>query len=89
MNEINYTENGVVIKKKLERIAFAVFKFVYIITAIAVAITYISELLSPTATYCSITSNDWFTLAFMSVVFCIVTEREKKYKAQIAETTES
>ena len=67
--------------KKSEKVLFAFYKTVYIITMIATAVTYILELINPTVTYSSITSSDWSTLCIMSCVFVFITETERKAKA--------
>ncbi len=67
--------------KKSEKVLFAFYKTVYIITMIATAVTYILELVNPTTTYSSITASDWFTLCIMSCVFVFITETERKAKA--------
>ena len=45
---------------------------------IAFVIAYITELVSPTAAYCSITSSDWFTLGLMSCVYVLIADKQKK-----------
>ena len=67
--------------KKSEKVLFALYKTVYIITMIATAVTYILELVNPTTTYSSITASDWSTLCIMSCVFVFITETERKAKA--------
>ena len=67
--------------KKSEKVLFTVFKVIYVLTTAAIVTTYLSELFSPTAVNCSITSNDWLTLGCMSCVFVMITECEKKAKA--------
>ena len=72
--------------KKSEKVLFALYKTVYIITMIATAVTYILELVNPTTTYSSITASDWSTLCIMSCVFVLITETERKAKkAMIAD----
>lgn len=67
--------------KKSERIVYTIFKVVYAISMIAAVVTYVSDLISPTATFCRVTSSDWLTLGIMSCVFVLITESEKKAKA--------
>ena len=71
--------------KKSEKVAFALYKTVYIITMIATAVTYILELINPTVTCSSITSSDWSTLCVMSFAFVLITKIERNAKAQLTE----
>jgi hypothetical protein len=79
-----YEPKGVIIMKKSEKIAFFVFKAVYVVTLITAAVVYFSEFFDPHATFSQITGSDWFGLTFMSVVFGIVLERERRYKKQLS-----
>lgn len=71
--------------KKSEKVAFALYKTVYIITMIATAVTYILELINPTVTCSSITASDWSTLCVMSFAFVLITKIERNAKAQLTE----
>ena len=84
MTETIYRK-GVFIMKKAEKVLYTVFKVIFAITAIAIVITYLRELFGPTVAQPLVTSNDWFTLGYMSCVFVLITEREKKIKALPAE----
>lgn len=67
--------------KKSEKIIFTIFKTVYFMCLIAFVIAYITELVSPTAAYCSITSSDWFTLGLMSCIYVLIADKQKKDKS--------
>ena len=77
----NEHRKEVFIMKKSEKIVFTIFKTVYFMCLIAFVIAYITELVSPTAAYCSITSSDWFTLGLMSCVYVLIADKQKKDKA--------
>ena len=66
--------------KKSQRIGNAIFKMGYVITAVSVMVRYISELLSPTATYSSISGFEWLALGAMTIVFADILFEEKKAK---------
>ena len=69
----------------LTKVLFNAYKVIFALTAIALIVTYIRGLISPTATNAVITGNDWFTLGYMSVVYALITEKEKNAKLQSAE----
>ena len=71
--------------KKAEKVLYTVFKVIFAITAIAIVVTYLHELFGTTVTQPLVTSNDWLNLGYMSCVFVLITEREKKIKALTAE----
>ncbi len=71
--------------KKAEKVLYTVFKVIFAITVIAIVATYLRELFGSTVAQPLVTSNDWFTLGYMSCVFVLITEREKKIKALTAE----
>ena len=66
--------------KKSQRIGNAIFKMGYIITAVSVMVRYISEILSPTATYSSISGFEWLALGAMTMVFADILIKEKNAK---------
>ena len=66
--------------KKSQRIGNAIFKMGYVITAVSVMVRYISEILSPTATYSSISGFEWFALGAMTMIFADILIKEKKAK---------
>ena len=66
--------------KKSQRIRNAIFKMGYAITAVSVIVRYISEILSPTATYSSISGFEWLALGSMTIVFADILFEEKKAK---------
>ena len=66
--------------KKSQRIGNAIFKMGYVITAVSVMVRYISEILSPTATYSSISGFEWLALGSMTIVFADILIEEKKAK---------
>ena len=71
--------------KKSVKVLFTAYKVIFAITAIALIVTYNRGLISPTVTNAIVTGNDWFTLGYMSVVYALITEKEKNAKLQIAE----
>ena len=66
--------------KKSQRIGNAIFKMGYVITAVSVIVRYISEILSPTATYSSISAFEWLAIGAMTMVFADILIKEKKAK---------
>ena len=66
--------------KKSQRIGNTIFKMGYVITAVSVMVRYISEILSPTATYSSISGFEWLALGAMTIVFADILIEEKKAK---------
>ena len=66
--------------KKSQRIGNAIFKMGYVITAVSVMVRYISEILSPTATFSSISGFEWLALGAMTMVFVDILIKEKKVK---------
>ena len=66
--------------KKSQRIRNAIFKMGYVITAVSVMVRYISEIVSPTATYSSISSFEWLALGAMTIAFADILIKEKKVK---------
>ena len=66
--------------KKSQRIGNAIFKMGYVITAVSVMVRYISEILSPTATYSSISGFEWLALGAMTMVFADILIKEKNAK---------
>ena len=71
--------------KKSQRIGNAIFKMGYVITAVSVMVRYISEILSPTATYSSISGFEWLALGSMTIVFADILIEEKKAKNTCAD----
>ena len=71
--------------KKSTKVLFNAYKVIFVLTAIALIVTYVRGLISPTATNAVVTGNDWFTLGYMSVVYALISEKEKNAKLQIAE----
>ena len=71
--------------KKSVKVLFTAYKVIFAITAIALVVTYIRGLISPTTTNAIVTGNDWFTLGYMSVVCALIAEKEKNAKFQITE----
>ena len=66
--------------KKSQRIRNAIFKMGYAITAVSVIVRYISEIISPTATYSSISSFEWLALGAMTIAFADILIKEKNAK---------
>ena len=52
---------------------------------LAACVVNLLDCYSPTATNAVVTGNDWFTLGYMSVVYALISEKEKNAKLQIAE----
>ncbi|HQM02542.1 MAG TPA: hypothetical protein PLH98_18670 [Ruminococcus flavefaciens] len=71
--------------KKSTKVLFNVYKVIFVLTAIALIVTYVRGLISPTASNAVISGNDWFTLGYMSVVYMLITEKEKNAKLRNAE----
>lgn len=63
--------------KKSTKVLFNAYKVIFALTAIALIVTYVRGLISPTATNVVISGNDWFTLGYMSVVYMLISEKEK------------
>ena len=66
--------------KKSQRIRNAIFKMGYAITVVSVIVRYISEIVSPTATFSSISGFEWLALGAMTMVFADILIKEKKAK---------
>ena len=66
--------------KKSQRIRNVIVKMGYAITAVSVIVRYISEIVSPTATYSSISSFEWLALGAMTIAFADILIKEKKVK---------
>ena len=66
--------------KKSQRIRNAIFKMGYAITVVSVIVRYISEIVSPTATFSSISGVEWLALGAMTMVFADILIKEKKVK---------
>ena len=71
--------------RKSERILYTVFKVIYAVCTVAVVATYLREMFDPTAAHPLVTSNAWLTLGYMSCVFVLITEREKKFEGVTVE----
>lgn len=71
--------------KKSEKILFAAFKVIYIISVIAFAYTYFSELLSSTATFSSLSAFDWIAMAAMTFSISYITSKERRAKKLISD----
>ncbi len=66
--------------KKSQRIRNAIFMMGYAITAVSIIVRYTSEIVSPTATYSSISSFEWLALGAMTIAFADILIKEKKVK---------
>ena len=71
--------------KKSTKVLFNAYKVIFALTTIALVVTYVRGFISPTATNAVITGNDWFTLGYMSVVYALITEKEKNAELLRAE----
>ena len=74
--------------KKSEKVFFAAFKVIYIISLITVVVTYISDIFDPTAVYCRVTANDWISVTLMTIAIGFIADREKQFKSQLSENDE-
>lgn len=68
--------------KKSEIIVFAIFKVIYVMSVIAAIYNYIMDFVNPTATYCSLSSNDWISLIAMTGVLALILKKEREAKQQ-------
>ena len=66
--------------KKSQRIANTIFKVGYLSAAVSILVRYISEIVSPTATYSSISSFEWLALGAMTIAFADILIKEKNAK---------
>ena len=66
--------------KKSQRIGNAIFKMGYVITAVSVMVRYISEILSPTATYSSISGFEWLALGAMTMIMQIFLSKKRRQR---------
>lgn len=80
MNENLIYRKEVFIMKKSTKVLFNAYKVIFALTAIAMVVTYVRGLVSPTAANAVISGNDWFTLGYMSVVYMLISEKEKNAK---------
>ena len=80
VNENLIYRKEVFIMKKSTKVLFNAYKVIFALTAIALIVTYVRGLISPTATNAVISGNDWFTLGYMSVVYMLIAEKEKNAK---------
>ena len=69
------------IMKKSEKVIITLYKLVYAVTLIAVIGLYVSDLISPTATFSRISGNDWLVLSLMSCVMTYICCEEKNKKS--------
>ncbi|WP_024860522.1 hypothetical protein [Ruminococcus flavefaciens] len=68
--------------KKSEIIVFTIFKVIYVMSAIAAIYNYIMDFISPTDTYCSLSSNDFVSLIAMTGVLALILKKECEAKQQ-------
>ena len=80
MNEKLIYRKEVFIMKKSTKVLFNAYKVIFVLTAIALIVTYVRGLISPTAINAVISGNDWLTLGYMSVVYMLISEKEKNAK---------
>ena len=85
VNENLIYRKEVFIMKKSTKVLFNAYKVIFVLTAIALVVTYVRGLISPTAVNAVISGNDWFTLGYMSVVYALIAEKEKNAGLQSAE----
>ena len=68
--------------KKSEIIVFTIFKVIYVMSVIAAIYNYIMDFISPTVTYCSLSSNDFVSLIAMTGVLALILKKEREAKQQ-------
>ena len=85
VNENLIYRKEVFIMKKSTKVLFNAYKVIFVLTAIAMVVTYVQGFISPTATNAVISGNDWLTLGYMSVVYMLISEKEKNAKLRNAE----
>lgn len=66
--------------KKSEIIVFTIFKVIYVMSVIAAIYNYIMDFISPTATYCSLSSNEFISLIAMTGVLGLILKKERESK---------
>lgn len=68
--------------KKSEIIVFTILKVIYVMSVVAAIYNYIMDFISPTTTYCSLSSNDWISLIAMTGVLALILKKEREAKQQ-------
>ena len=68
--------------KKSEIIVFTVYNVIYVMFAIGAVYNYIMDFISPTATNCSLSSNDFVSLIAMTGVLALILKKEREAKQQ-------
>ena len=68
--------------KKSEIIVFTIFKVIYVMCIAGAVYNYIMDFISPTATYCSLSSNDFVSLIAMTGVLALILKKEREAKQQ-------
>lgn len=69
-----------IIMKKSEKVLFAIYKVLYVITIAAMIFVYFRAVFDKTGTYSSLSSNDFFVGGLMSVVMVLIAEKESMAK---------
>jgi hypothetical protein len=69
-----------IIMKKSEKVLFAIYKVIYVITMAAMIFVYFRAVFDKTGTYSSLSSNDFFVGGLMSVVMVLIAEKESVAK---------
>ena len=68
--------------KKSEISVFTIYKVIYVMCIVGAVYNYIMDFISPTATYCSLSSNDCISLIAMTGVLAIILKKEHEAKQQ-------
>ena len=66
--------------KKSEIIVFTIYRVIYVMCAIGAVYNYIMDFISPTATYCSLSSNGFVSLIAMTGVLALILKKEREAK---------
>ncbi len=68
--------------KKSEIIVFTIYKVIYVMSVVAAVYNYIMDFGNPTATYCSLSSNDFISIIAMTGVLALILKKEREAKQQ-------
>ena len=69
-----------IIMKKSEKVLFAIYKVLYVITIAAMIFVYFRAVFDKTGTYSSLSANDFFIGGLMSFVMVLIAEKESRAK---------
>ena len=68
--------------KKSEIIVFTIYKVIYVMSVVAAVYNYIMDFANPTATYCSLSSNDFISIIAMTGVLALILKKEREAEQQ-------